>query len=448
MSQERPREARAACTHDTSTAGTATCAHLAGPIEWGVKYYKWLTGRGLEAERLCVDCTRQRESGESLDIVSICQQCWASLEHDLGALQGTRGLPEIRIRSTSIDKRITETLLPWSHDEILDFTPVHAQSESWLFLRSGGIVGRIDADGRASDLRAIELPSAEPGHEPFQGHALTSRLHSSSHGDFATVVNDNGKIGMVYDLTTGAVTMRLDGGDYHPETVPFSFGFVEYRGRTVAVHRTAWNRLDASDAATGELLTARSPTHFGRAEPRPEHYLDYFHGRLIVSPDGRRIVDDGWVWHPVGIPAVWDVETWLGSNVWESEDGESKLHLGLRTYYWDHALCWLDADRIALGGIGDDEEQIVDGVRILSTKPADASERGSARELTAFAGPAGIFFSDGNRLFSVDDAGLSVWELGDGARIARIDGFRPTRQHLRGRELAELSGMLLRRWRY
>ncbi|MGL5830270.1 MAG: hypothetical protein ACRC0L_11980 [Angustibacter sp.] len=55
--------------------------------------------------------------------------------------------------------------------------------------------------------------------------------------------------------------MHLDGGDYRPETVPFSLAFAEYAGApgraggTVVIHRTAWNRL--------------------------EHHLDYFHGALV-----------------------------------------------------------------------------------------------------------------------------------------------------------------------
>ncbi|GAA2668304.1 hypothetical protein Apa02nite_011840 [Actinoplanes palleronii] len=42
--------------------------------------------------------------------------------------------------------------------------------------------------------------------------------------------------------------------------------------------RTAGNRLDVSDVATGELLTAG------------EQDLDYFHGELHLSPGGDRRV--------------------------------------------------------------------------------------------------------------------------------------------------------------
>jgi hypothetical protein len=62
-----------------------------------------------------------------------------------------------------------------------------------------------------------------------------------------------------------------DGGNYYAETVPFSFAFAVVRGREVAIHRTAWNRLDVSDPSTGKLLTARNPTNYQRGEERPVH---------------------------------------------------------------------------------------------------------------------------------------------------------------------------------
>jgi len=78
---------------------------------------------------------------------------------------------------------------------------------------------------------------------------LRRRLHVSWRGDFAAVVNDYGRHGQVLDLRSGRVTMMLDGGDYHPETVPFSLAFFEARGRPVVIHRSDWNRLDLSDPA-------------------------------------------------------------------------------------------------------------------------------------------------------------------------------------------------------
>ncbi len=151
----------------------------------------------------------------------------------------------------------------------------------------------------------------------------------------------------------------------------------------------------------------------------------------------------------VGIPTGLGLDRWLDGNVWESEDGPSLMSLAYRDYYWDHAMCWLDADRICLGGIGDDDDWMIDGARIFTAvEPASGRIWRSARELDAFAGPSGDFFADGRRLFSAADDGLAIWDVDAGALVARIDGFTPSRQHSRGRELVQISGERLLRWRY
>jgi hypothetical protein len=414
-----------------------------------VKYYRWLTGVGLETQLLCPACVAEREADRTVATAGICVACREWLEDEVGDMGGVRGQPEIRERKEAISDATRQFPLSENLGPVLDLAPVRQKPSTWMFLSATGKIASVNLDSEEwSDLGEVEL-QLEPNHTPWVNHLLTPRLHVSPAGDFIAVVNDYGKRGAVYRVGSSDPTMTLDGGDYHPETVPFSFIFVEHRGRCLALHRTAWNRLDASDSATGELLTDRSPTSYRRGEDMPAHYLDYFHGRLVVSPDGRRIVDDGWVWHPSGIPEVWDIEAWLDNNVWESEDGPTKLSLAARAYYWDHALCWLDSKHVALGGIGEDDDYIFDGVRLFAVDeiaPTSSPRWRSAREVGTFAGPSGLFFSDGQRLFSSAGDGLSLWDVSEGARIGRIEGFRPTRQHPTSRELIELRGPLLIRW--
>ena len=451
MAERRVPDPRPACDHDRVPGRIPTCRHLAGVVQWATPYYRWHTGVGLEAELLCADCDADRRAGNAIEIVSICEACRFVLQDRLGSLGGVRGTAEVQVWLEPIDETIHETQLPWPAEDVLDIAPIEEEDAAWLVVLRDGSVMRLAADsGRVDELCSVELPPPKPDHEPWVGHEQTPRLYVSVDSAFAAIVHDYGKHGSAYDLGTGRRTIELDGGDYRPNTVPFSFAFVEHRGRTVAIHRTEWNRLDVSDAETGQLLTERGPTRYGRGDQRPEHYLDYFHGRLVVSPDGRRILDDGWVWHPVGVPTVWDLHRWLEENVWESEDGPSRMSLAHREYYWDHAMCWLDADRVAVGGIGEDDDWMIDGARIISAVERDVStwRRRHARELGAFAGPSGRFFSDGHRLFSVDDDGLSVWDVDAGVLAARIDGFTPSRQHSHYRELVQLSGRRLLRWRY
>jgi hypothetical protein len=184
----------------------------------------------------------------------------------------------------------------------------------------------------------------------------------------------------------------------------------------------------------------------------PEHHLDYFHGALYVNPNSTRILDDGWVWHPVGIPAAWSLERWLFENKWESEDGPTRIDLCMRTYYWDNGMAWLDDSRVAIAGIGDGDSEMIDGARVFDVtargkpEPHARSDWKWAREITSFAGPAGLFFSDGVSLFSSDQSGLSRWDALEGLRTGHLKDFQPTHHHRGANELVQVKDGVLRRW--
>ena len=439
-----------ACSHDASPFGDPICTHLRDASDPWVRYVKWYTGKGLDLERLCEACAEARGEGGHVTVGTVCEECFRRITEDVADFVGVRGSPEVRSRPEPFETSVAPLSLSTATGELTDAAPIEMASGSiWLLLEEGGGLVRLDTRTMESTpLGSVNVP-AEPDHEPWCNHALRRRLHVSSRGDFAAVVNDFGHWGQVVDLRSGKTTLSLDGGEYHPETVPFSFAFVEARGRTLCIHRTAWNRLDLSDPATGALLTARQATR-STPEARPDHDLDYFHGALLLNASSTRVLDDGWVWHPVGIPVIWSVEQWL-DNVWESEDGPSRLDICARSYYWNGPMTWLDDEHIAIGGIGDDDNEIVPGARIF-----DVSRRGRpgptwradwewALEIKTFAGPEGTFFSDGKWLFSSNAAGLSRWDPLTGERTGHLPGFCPSRYHRAAREWIELrEGRLVR----
>jgi hypothetical protein len=352
-----------------------------------------------------------------------------------------------------LNTELKKTTLPREIGTILDIAPIDQSGHSeWLMLAEDGCVIRMNADDLTWKHVASSAILPEPDHEPWNDQPLRHHLHASGCGRFAAVVNDYGKHGQLIDLQRCAVSRVLDGGDYHSDTVPFSFTFVNVSHRVLAVHRADWNRLDITDPATGELLTERSPTQYKEGESRPPHYLDYFHGALYVSPDHTYILSDGWVWHPIGVPTIWQVESWCRSNAWESEDGPSKLDICSREYFWGHAVCWIDEKRIAIGGIGDNDEKMIDGARIFDVtllETVNAEERSDWRrplEIATFQGPSGSFFSDGISLFSANLGGLSRWDPASGAQTGHITGFNPTRHHRGARELVQLIDSTLLRW--
>jgi hypothetical protein len=422
------------CGH-VAVAGTSRmCRHLLGSE--GEEHVRLLTGRGLEFDVCCAACDRAALDGRPPELLVACEGCVARCTSEDWELLAWRGEPGILARPEPFDTTVAEVPLPVP---TADLVPLTAGSRPlWLLLAEDGRIGRFDADSGEWDLLARATVPDEPGHQPWAGHRMRQRLHAGPLGDFAAVVNDYGQHGQVVDLRTGSVTLTLHGGSYHPETVPFSLAFARHQGRTVVIHRTDWNRLDASDAASGELLTRREPTSYRHGEPRPAHYLDYFHGALRLSPGGRWIADDGWVWHPVGMPTVWDAQSWLNGNVWESEDGPSQHLLCQRGYYWDTPMCWTGENLLAVSGIGSDDEAMLQGVRIFDVS--------TGAEAAAFAGPAGALFAAEDRLYSAAPDGLEVWDPRTGERTGTVPGFVPTSYHPGADELAGISGGVLRRW--
>jgi hypothetical protein len=441
-----------ACGHDRAPFGAPLCVHLSTRRE-PLIYFRWYTGSGLETELLCKACLDERQQGRPVATGVVCEECFEYATTEIGDLEGVHGKPEIRVRSEPIDARLQTTHIPRKAGPVVEIAPINAEADSvWLLLGADGLISRfISGTGECKELARTSVAS-EPAHKPWGRHILKRRLHASWDGEFAAVVNDYGRYGQIIDLRTGRVTLALDGGGYHPETVPFSFAFGKVNGRIVAIHRTDWNRLDVSDPSTGALLTGRSPTSYRRKEERPAHYLDYFHGALHMSPNGVRIADDGWVWAPVGMPATWNLVPWMSSNVWESEDGPTRKVICARHYYWDRAMAWIDDHRIAIGGLGEDDKVMIDGVRVFEVPaPGDGDVACRAdspwpRELTAFAGPAGSFFSDGQVLFSSDQSGLSRWDVNEGCRTGHLHGFKPTHHHRGARELVQNIDDALVRW--
>ncbi|MBV1854905.1 hypothetical protein [Catellatospora tritici] len=338
--------------------------------------------------------------------------------------------------------RLDEIPLAPAVGEVIEVVPVVSRrGHGWLLLSAEGTIAWCDRDfGAYRPLAKSRVPDLDDP-EPRFGFRPGRRLHVDPTGRFAAVVLDGGSRGQVLDLAGGRVTMELSADDDNPETVPFSLALAEHRGRPVVIHRTAWNRLDVSDPATGALLTARESPRDGDSE----HHLDYFHGALLVSPDGERVLDSGWVWHPVGVPAVWELARWLAEDPYESEDGPSRVDVCNREYAWNAPMTWIDAHTVALSGGG--EPKLPDVAVYDVTRTGRHHGVDWCAEVTRFDGPRGALFSDGWHLFSADGSGLDVWNPGTGEQLGRIDGISPTAYDPATGDFVQLLTGGVRRWR-
>ncbi|WP_433727299.1 hypothetical protein ACQP2Y_12020 [Actinoplanes sp. CA-051413] len=424
-----------ACGHVAHESPARVCPHLMDPARHDVSHVRLLTGRLLEYDLACEQCDA---AGSPITLMEVCEGCVGRLNEEAedGSFAGWRGRPGIEERPEPVDRTVLSWPLPAGVGAVIDLAA--GADGSWLVLTAAGEIVELEPESDRHTVVATGVLIAEPDYESYSGLPLTPRLHTSAGGRFAAVVNDYGRHGRVVDLRrSGATTLLLDSGTYRTNLVPFSLVFAEHAGRTVVVHRTDWNRLDVHDAGSGQLLTARTPDEVAEGERAP-HYLDYFHGRLHVSPDSRWLADDGWVWAPVGVPAVWSLERWLDGNVWESEDGPSWLPLCDRAYRWDTPMCFVGDDRVAVSGIGSDDIALLDGVRIFHAA--------TGTEVATIAGPAGALFADRSRLYAAAPGGLEIWDPVTGHRTGSVPGFVPTCHHRRAGQLGAVRDGVLQRW--
>ncbi|WP_405014180.1 DUF4184 family protein [Kitasatospora sp. NBC_01539] len=212
-------------------------------------------------------------------------------------------------RPAPADATVRATPLPAGSAPVVDLAGIAGPGTCRLLLTEDGRLTRWESDTGTRRVLATTSVTVPADAAPWDGHLPRLHLHASADGRFAAVVVDHGSAGSageVFDLTTGTRTMVLDGGAYLPATVPFALAFAEHEGRTVLVHRAAWNRLDAADPATGRSLTARTIDPDAEGLPAA-HDLDYFHGALHVSP-GRRTGRSG------GVAATGRARPWQGQD--------------------------------------------------------------------------------------------------------------------------------------
>ena len=407
-----------ACDHKDSPFGGRVCRHLL--TEEHSNSVRSFTGKGIEFDLICDPCAKESER-LAANLIDVCEDCLDEVKGNCEPLQFI-GSPEVRIRSTGMFFQHETIDFPsLTAVDVLDIQPNEAAKEMWLAYSKSGQLIEIDAARRTT--RIIGTFPIEPLSEQRQKLGRKPRvvLRISRDGAMAAIAGAYGKHGVVLDLASGLVTMKLERDGYHHDVSIFPIAFCEVDGRTIVIHGTAWNRLDASDAKTGELLTPRGPTSRTSAADTPPHHLDYFHSGLSVSPSQAFIVDDGWHWHPVGNVTTWSLPRWLHENVWESEDGKSRRSLCYRYYLWNAPLCWIDDFQLAVWGYGDDEEWMVPAALVFDVRTGE--------QIRWFAGPLGTLVFD-EYLFSFDEkAGMAVWDVVTGERLMTDQEFCPIAYH-------------------
>ncbi len=404
------------------------CPHM---VEKPDEFLVWFTGVGKELNWACRECTAKYPEPPLWVPVS---DEWISKNRNEVYWDGIRGSPEVKHRTTDMCFLVSEVQAGEKWGDLVDAQPCLGRPGCWLTLsKTGKLMLFSSAD--SSWVEVCRLPELK-----FEITAETA-ICVSPENDFAVVSEASGPNAALVEVASGRLIKELSRGDYHPQNSHFPVAFFKHEGSLLLIAGSCWNRLDIYDPVSGDLLSERGPTNYVNNE-RPPHYLDYFHGSLRVSPDAQTVVDNGWVWHPVGGLRSWNLPAWL-SNPWESEDGPTSRNLVWRDYFWDGPLCWINNTTLVFWGWGRDDDWLVPAAVVMDINGGNV--------LRWFPGPkvrksqvwpprklADSFFYD-RHLFSVsDEEGTSVWDIHTGECLLVDASVKPWRYHPDSKEFLEV----------
>jgi hypothetical protein len=115
-------------------------------------------------------------------------------------------------------------------------------------------------------------------------------------GEYAVLYEKLGTKGLL--LKKGSVLREINRSFYQANVYEYPVEFFVRDGNTYLVHAPLeYCRLDFEEVETGKLVT-----DIPNRKP-----IDVFHSRLEVSPNAVYLMSRGWVWHPLDVITLFDI---------------------------------------------------------------------------------------------------------------------------------------------
>ncbi len=119
---------------------------------------------------------------------------------------------------------------------------------------------------------------------------------SSPDGKYSVILENYGTKGLI--LEGDRLIREINRSYYCAQSYEYPLTiFRSLNGRICLAHcPEEYNQIEIEDIETGERLTSERESH------------DFFQSRLQASPSGKYLLSAGWVWHPVDMVEVYDLE--------------------------------------------------------------------------------------------------------------------------------------------
>ena len=124
----------------------------------------------------------------------------------------------------------------------------------------------------------------------------------SPSGKYAVLCQRLGTKGLLLELTDGIPKLlkELNRSYYHAEVYEYPAAFAVVDGKDVLIHCPEdYCRLEIENITPSVLMPNSAP----------RNPADFFHSRLATSPDGKKLLSAGWVWHPFDTLAFYDLSS-------------------------------------------------------------------------------------------------------------------------------------------
>jgi hypothetical protein len=125
----------------------------------------------------------------------------------------------------------------------------------------------------------------------------------SENGIYAVIYEKLGTKGLL--LKNGEILREINRSYYQASSYEFPIAFVKINGEYSIIHcPEEYNQIEIENIENGIRITSTE-----NREPN-----DCFHSRFRVSDSNNILINSGWVWHPVGILEIYNIEKALIDN--------------------------------------------------------------------------------------------------------------------------------------
>jgi hypothetical protein len=144
-------------------------------------------------------------------------------------------------------------------------------------------------------------------------------------------------------LKDGEILREINRSYYQAHAFEYPACFARRGRSTYLIHcPDRYDILEFEEVETGKVATRRT---------RKAHTPDFFHSRLQVSPDGKRLLSRGWVWHPQDMVQEFAIADCLSRPELLDKVEYRRPNPGREI----NTACFIDADSVLLGAAGEED---------------------------------------------------------------------------------------------